>query len=172
MLYCTHLAHPSYPQISGSSLLTLKYLNVLPCFPLISPVLQNVLAYRVQRLIHDNVPIHQSSHSEVIIQLPHIIDVSQLKLKSKPFVLCLTTCDNRRYQISLPNTSDLQRWCHFIASRSRRARISDPERFEFHVHVSWDSKSHAFVVSKRDLLLFDDVGVDFDGGYCFDLGPS
>ncbi|KAL9715628.1 hypothetical protein Ac2012v2_000071 [Leucoagaricus gongylophorus] len=87
----------------------------------------------------------QSSHSEVIIQLPHIIDVSQLKFKSKPFVLCLTTCDNRRYQISLPNTSDLQRWCHFIASRSRRARISDPERFEFHVHVSWDSKSHAFV---------------------------
>ncbi|KAF5356351.1 hypothetical protein D9756_004404 [Leucocoprinus leucothites] len=88
--------------------------------------------------------IHQSSHPEVTIQLPHISDVSQLKLKSKPFVLRLATCDNRRYHISLPNTSDLQRWCHFIASRSRRAHISEPEGFEFHVHVSWDSKSQAF----------------------------
>lgn len=86
----------------------------------------------------------QSSHPEVTIQLPHISDVSQLKLKSKPFVLRLATCDNRRYHISLPNTSDLQRWCHFIASRSRRAHISEPEGFEFHVHVSWDSKSQAF----------------------------
>ncbi|XP_006454947.1 hypothetical protein AGABI2DRAFT_215550, partial [Agaricus bisporus var. bisporus H97] len=48
----------------------------------------------------------QLSHPEITIQLPHIIDVSQLKLSSKkPFVLNLTTPDNRRYHISLPNTS-------------------------------------------------------------------
>ncbi|KAJ3562450.1 hypothetical protein NP233_g9564 [Leucocoprinus birnbaumii] len=88
--------------------------------------------------------IHQSSHPEVTIQLPHITDVSQLKLKSRPFVLRLATSDNRRLHISLPNTSDLQRWRHFIATRSRPAHISDPEGFEFHVHVSWNSKSQTF----------------------------
>ena len=101
----------------------------------------------VEWLTHDNVPMDQTSRPDVIIQLPHVIDVFQLKLKSKPFVLCLTTTDNRRYQISLPNTSDLQRWCRAIVSRSTRARISDPQGFEFHVHVSWDPKSHAFIVS-------------------------
>jgi len=100
----------------------------------------------------------QTSHPEVIIQLPHVIDVSQLKLKSKPFVLCFTTSDNRRYQISLPNTSDLQRWCRSIVSRSKRAHISDPQGFEFHVHVSWDPKSHAFTVSRWDSFLLNNRG--------------
>ncbi|EKM76989.1 hypothetical protein AGABI1DRAFT_108395 [Agaricus bisporus var. burnettii JB137-S8] len=87
----------------------------------------------------------QLSRPEITIQLPHIIDVSQLKLSSKkPFVLNLATPDNRRYHISLPNTSDLQRWNDFIASRSRRRaewRIGPPEGFEFPVHVGWDEKT-------------------------------
>lgn len=108
---------------------------------------KNVCVSCVEWLTHDNVPMNQTSRPESIIQLPHVVDVSQLKLKSKPFVLCFTTSDNRRYQISLPNTSDLQRWYRSIVSRSKRARISDPHGFEFHVHVSWDPKSHAFIVS-------------------------
>ncbi|KXN88043.1 hypothetical protein AN958_07775 [Leucoagaricus sp. SymC.cos] len=90
----------------------------------------------------------QTSLPEVTIQLPHIIDVSQLKSNSRPFVLRLMTRDNRKYHISLPNTSDLDKWFHCIASRSRRRHISEPDGFEFHVHVSWDSKSQAFTVSK------------------------
>ncbi|KAF9449317.1 hypothetical protein P691DRAFT_812689 [Macrolepiota fuliginosa MF-IS2] len=86
----------------------------------------------------------QSSHPEVTVQLPRITDVSQLKLSSRPFVLRLTTADNRRYHISLPNTSDLHQWDHCIASRSKRVHISEPDGFEFHVHVGWDAKSQAF----------------------------
>lgn len=93
----------------------------------------------------------QLSHPEITIQLPHIIDVSQLKLSSKkPFVLNLATPDNRRYHISLPNTSDLQRWNDFIASRSRRRaewRIGPPKGFEFPVHVGWDEKTQTVFVS-------------------------
>lgn len=87
----------------------------------------------------------QTSHPEVTIRLAHIIDVSQLKLGSKPFVLRLTTSDNQKYSISLPNTLDLRKWDHCIATRSRRGRISKPTGFEFHVHVSFDSKSQAYV---------------------------
>jgi hypothetical protein len=99
--------------------------------------------------------IHQSSHPEVTIQLPCITDVSQLKLNSKPFVLRLMTSDNRKYLISLPNTSDLQKWSHCVASRRRRAHIGEPEGFEFHVHVSWDPKSQAFTVSYTLFLSYD-----------------
>ncbi len=90
---------------------------------------------------------HQTSHPEATIRLAHIIDVSQLKLNSKPFVLRLTTSDNRKYYLSLPNTPDLRKWDHCIAARSKRGRISKPAGFEFHVHVSFDSKSQAYVVS-------------------------
>lgn len=90
---------------------------------------------------------HQASHPEVTIRLAHITDVSQLKLGSKPFVLCITTSDKRKYYLSLPNTLDLRKWDHCITTRSRRGRISKPAGFQFHVHVSFDSRSQAYVVS-------------------------